>query len=63
MKKILTVLKILFLTVITFGIYGAYWITVNLFNDANDPEINETEKNSREAQNIVTATVLHFLNR
>ena len=50
MKKIAGFFKILFLTVITGGLYGAYWIVKNMGADDDSPELSEEERKARRAQ-------------
>ncbi len=40
---LITIIKVLVLTILTFGLYGAYWIMSNLFKepDINDDDIDK----------------------
>ena len=60
MKKIAGFFKILFLTVITGGLYGAYWIVKNMGADDDSPELSEEERKARRAQNNMAAAGLHL---
>ena len=63
MKSVAGILKVLFLTVITGGIYGAYWLFINLYKQPDYPGMSESEKAAGEAQNTIALTWLHFINR
>lgn len=63
MKTIGKTLKILILTILTGGIYGAYWIAVNLFREPDDPDMGDAEKQAGESQNTIALAWLHFINR
>ena len=52
--------KVIFLTIITFGVYGAYWVMKNLYTDC-DPEASEEEKNA-DAAKRATSTIF-FMDR
>ena len=63
MKKIAGFFKILFLTVITGGLYGAYWIVKNMGADDDSPELSEEERKARRAQNNMAAAGLQYFRR
>jgi hypothetical protein len=52
-----TAAKTIFLTVITFGIYGAFWIMKNLYEEP-DIHADEGEKETAFAQRAVTSVFL-----
>ena len=52
--------KIIFLTIITFGVYGAYWVMKNLYTET-DPEAGEDEKNADAANRAVSS--IFFMDR
>ena len=52
-----TAAKTLFLTVITFGIYGAYWLMKTLYEEP-DIHADEGEKETAFAQRAVTSAFL-----
>ncbi len=66
MKVLLKYLKVVILSILTFGIYGAYWIFVNMMNEpdaSDDPELGDSEKAARHAQDTIALTWLNFINR
>lgn len=44
-KKAVNIAKVLFLTVITMGIYGAYWAMADMFKE-DDIDTDEVQKNA-----------------
>lgn len=63
MKKLFKYLKVLVLTFLTCGLYGAYWILANMNEEPDKEEMNEAEQNARKAQNVFSLSWLHFMNR
>lgn len=63
MKTVLKALKVIVLTIVTFGLYGAYWIFINMFADDDVQDRDDSEQAARNAQDTITLTWLHFLNR
>jgi len=63
MKIIVKFLKIVFLTIITGGLYGAYWIFTNMYRQADYPGIGDSEKKAAEAQDTIALAWMHFINR
>ena len=56
-RNALTTAKIITLTIITFGIYGAYWAMKNAYTEA-DIDADEIEKNADFAQRAATSALL-----
>ena len=52
--------KVVILSILTFGIYGAYWIFININEAPDDSYMSGSEQNARNAQNIITLTWLNF---
>lgn len=63
MKTIVKFLKVCILTIVTGGLYGAYWIFTNITRVDENPDEGEIEKSAHEAQNTIAVTWLHFINR
>lgn len=63
MNRIAGIAKVFLLTIITGGIYGAYWIFVNLYKQPEQEELGDTEKAAGEARNTIALVWLHFINR
>lgn len=64
-KIIIKYLKIVILSIVTFGLYGAYWIFVNMMDNPEtaDPDTDDESRSKRRAQDTIALTWLHFLNR
>ncbi len=56
-SDIFTFLKVLALSIVTFGLYGAYWIMNSLYK-ASDISADETEKDVEYAQRAVASAFL-----
>ena len=56
---LITIIKVLVLTILTFGLYGAYWIMSNLFKepDINDDEIDKKADYVRRAAGSAMLTL------
>ncbi len=50
-------IKVFVLTIVTFGLYGAYWIMSNLYKEP-DVTADETEKNAAYTSRAATAAFL-----
>ena len=50
-------IKVIVLTIVTFGLYGAYWIMKNLYKEP-DITADETEKNAAYTSRAVTSAFL-----
>lgn len=56
MKAALKILKVIILTVVTFGLYGAWWVYKNIFIAPTfDEDISEEERESLEAQKALSS--------
>ena len=63
MKRIAVIAKVFLLTILTGGLYGAYWIFVNLYKQPEQEGLGEAEKAAGEARNTIALAWLHFINR
>ena len=56
-KSVANAIKVIALTVITFGIYGAYWAMTSSFEEDDFAE-DETKKDADNAKRAVAAAML-----
>ena len=56
-KGITSIIEVIVLTIVTFGLYGAYWIMNNLYK-APDITADETEKDAAYTSRAATAAFL-----
>lgn len=65
MAKILKFLKVVFLSVITGGLYGAYWLMKNLYDDpSKDREtMTGSEKTADQAQSDLVSYGIQYILR
>lgn len=62
-KRVFGFVKVLFLTVITCGLYGAFWIVKSMSADEDEPGLSEEERKARRAQNNMAAAGLQYFRR
>jgi hypothetical protein len=48
---------------VTFGLYGAYWIFINLMENPAESDPDDPDNPARKAQDTIALTWLHFINR
>ena len=63
MNNLTKYIKVIFLTVITCGLYGAYWLLVNISKTDEDAGLTDSERAAQEAQRTLALTWLQYMNR
>ncbi len=63
MKNVARIAKVFLLTILTGGLYGAYWIFINLFEQPEKEDLGDKEKAAGEARDTIALAWMHFINR